>query len=368
MSRPIDVITVVNGIGPTSMPYNEFALYRSRIGTGKSYVLVCGEQSDFKAEESVTVRYVGKSASRMVAAVAEICEEAKRDGHMVVAHLHHPRAALRFLILRKLRRFSIPCVFTVHSLFHSKNYNLPKRFLSRASGLLADKVVCVSSAAYDDYSRIVKAIRSRHITVVSNGVDIERIDKCASRRSSSSIKKGRALRLVYVARMIPVKNHAFLFEIMKQLPFCELYLIGEKASVAQAKQNASEVQSRVHYLGILQRDEVYSILPTMDVYVSSSMVEGLPVSILEAMGASLPVLASAIKPHIEVLSGCDGAFVLPLDQGEWISCLSSLNEDLVARKDLGDTCRRYVEEHYSLRAMTNDYEFIYKSLVGVKDA
>jgi glycosyltransferase involved in cell wall biosynthesis len=109
---------------------------------------------------------------------------------------------------------------------------------------------------------------------------------------------------------------------------------------------------------------VWPKLAAFDVYVLSSYWEALPIGILEAMSAGLPVVATAVNGVPEaVADGESGLLVSPDDPAGLADAVERLAADAELRKRMGQSGRRRIEERFTLDAMTDSIEAIYRELV-----
>lgn len=119
---------------------------------------------------------------------------------------------------------------------------------------------------------------------------------------------------------------------------------------------------RVHFLGA--RGDIADILAALDVFVFSSLHEGLPVAVSEAMLAGVPLIVSDIEPLLEASCGGRYAEVFPVKDDTALSgVLIGLLEDEKARSALADNARRYAEENFSIEAHLKALKFLYDRLL-----
>ena len=117
--------------------------------------------------------------------------------------------------------------------------------------------------------------------------------------------------LIYIAEFIPRKNHEFLLrsigELRKKIPELKILLVGRGMLLKKMKHLTVdlEIDDIVKFLGY--RKDIADLCRASDVYVSVSLQEGLPVSVIEAMACGLPVVASDIRGHRDnVVDGENG--------------------------------------------------------------
>lgn len=355
------VISVVDSISATSMPINEFVIYRSKHSFNMRQILiVCDERipSNISIPEDVEVILTGTNKRKIKNATVRILNRYKGDD--VVFHLHHQKSALLFLfstIGTGVRKHSL---YTVHSTFSARD--LKYKISSCLCVLISKYANCVSYSAFREYALWVKKIKGKNFFVIKNGVDVDRIDKIIQRNFMDSDRKT----LICVGRMIPLKNHEFLIRLMEKLSDYKLILVGEedKEGKIRALVNELKMNDRIEFTGLISREDVFKKLTSASIYVSASKVEGLPISVLEAMRAGLIPVISEIEPHKEIAWKCEYVNVLPLIYERWLTTIEYYGE--LNQKEFdkqSDTIKKYVNDNFSLEKMHNQYLLVYKKLI-----
>ncbi len=126
--------------------------------------------------------------------------------------------------------------------------------------------------------------------------------------------------LIYIAEFIPRKNHVFLLNaipaLREKIPGLKVILPGKGTLLKEMKKLAvdMEIDDIVRFLGY--RKDVADLCQASDVYVSVSLQEGLPVSVIEAMSCGLPVVASDIRGHRDTVAEGENGFLFSLGDGE----------------------------------------------------
>jgi glycosyltransferase involved in cell wall biosynthesis len=170
------------------------------------------------------------------------------------------------------------------------------------------------------------------------------------------------VRLVMVARFQPQKDHATLFaalERLEDLPW-SLQLVGDGPDLVrwQAWVRAKGWSHRVVFHGLSHK--VSTILARADVFVLASRWEGFPNSILEAMRAGLPVVASGVGGVAEaVVEGWTGTVVPPGNPGALADALSRLLADLSMRREWGAHGRQRFEAEFTFERMMDHTEKVW---------
>jgi glycosyltransferase involved in cell wall biosynthesis len=118
---------------------------------------------------------------------------------------------------------------------------------------------------------------------------------------------------------------------------------------------------RVRFLGV--RDDIPLVLAALDVFALTSLWEGVPFSILEAMAAARPVVATAVNGVGEVVEhGQTGWLAAPRDVEQLAKYLEALLRDPVTARAMGQAGRRRVEERFSLDGAVARYSALYQRL------
>ncbi|MCB2189214.1 MAG: glycosyltransferase [Deltaproteobacteria bacterium] len=206
------------------------------------------------------------------------------------------------------------------------------------------------------------------LQVVRNGFDttVFRPDEAARQAVRAELGLGPADVLVLcVARYDPVKNHAGLLEAWAQIapqhPRAHLLLIGREITPdnpALAAALAPPLAGRVRLAG--ERSDIPRWLAAGDLHVSASFSEGLSNTVGEAMAAGLPNLVTDAGDSA-VLVGDTGRVVPPGDPAALAGDLGELlTLDPAARRALGQAARQRIQDEFSLAAMMDAFEEVYR--------
>jgi len=174
-------------------------------------------------------------------------------------------------------------------------------------------------------------------------------------------------RLLMVARFAPQKDHTTLFRALAELTDLDWNLdlvgTGPLRELAQEQANALGLESRVRFLGM--REDVPQLIAGAQVYLLISNWEGLPRSILEAMRAGLPVVATDVGGVREaVLDGKTGYLVPRGHESVLATRLRSLVCDPELRRRTGAASRRHYESHFTFCRLVSQTLALYSSVLG----
>lgn len=174
--------------------------------------------------------------------------------------------------------------------------------------------------------------------------------------------------LVAVGNLYPVKGHRYLLEALANLrsrhPTVHLAIAGrgEERESLLARAQSLGLDGRVHLLGL--RSDVPNVLAGADIFVLPSVSEGLPLALLEAMFAGLPIVASRVGEIPAVLEhGADGVLVEPGDAAALSQALDRLLDHPLAARRLGVRAARRAAAEYHISRTVARYADLYQHLL-----
>jgi glycosyltransferase involved in cell wall biosynthesis len=215
-------------------------------------------------------------------------------------------------------------------------------------------------------------IRAEKLLVIENGIDPgdlsppvpAEIDRLRAELGVA----GPNFVVTMVGRLHPQKDHDCLLRavaaVAGDLPSMRVLLIGDGRLRDQIAERIAMLGlgARVQLLG--ERRDVAALLALSDLFVLPSRWEGMPNAVLEAMSASLPVLATRVDGIVDVVQdGKTGVLVQPGDDRALAAELLAFGRDPARRRALGSAGRRRIELAYSLNAFVDGFERLYLSLL-----
>ena len=276
-----------------------------------------------------------------MSAVRELAALIRREG-VSLLHCHTPMGAAcaRVAAARTGLR---NVIYTAHG-FHffdgapKKNwliYYPVEKFLSRYT----DSLLLINR---EDYARARKKFSARHTDLLPGvGIDIEAVQRgsaeSAGLREELGILPGQRV-LLTAGEMIPRKNQALLLEVLRRLNHPSLTLVilghGKLRDELQARAKALGVEQQVIFPGY--RTDVFRFYGIADLFLFPSFQEGLPVAVMEAMAAGLPVVASGVRGNRDlILPGKGGELLSPHRATDWEKVVSILLGDCKKREAYG---------------------------------
>jgi glycosyltransferase involved in cell wall biosynthesis len=283
-----------------------------------------------------------------------------------ILHVHHIPNWLH--IWRPARIAKIPVVVLTE---HAKYSISHSEKLQDASRRAAKSVDCFTTVSKDLKNYFINelGISEEAIIVIPNGIDTFRFAPGPRTQTLTGLlpEKFDGEILLSVGRLTEAKDQLTLLSAMEMLKKQgrNIYLIivgdGEMQERLEMEITQKELTNCVRLLGI--RSDVDKLLPGADAFVLSSKREGFPMSILEAMAAGLPVIATNVGGIPEVIKdGENGILVPPQDKVSLANAICRVLDDHKLAASLGGKARLTIEENYSLPAVTKAYEKVYLSL------
>ncbi len=294
----------------------------------------------------------------------QLARHIRRTGADVL-HAHN-NTALFYGALAALLSGGRRVVFTAHDRALPK---LPLRVMQRILGKITTRAVAVSDAGRERLLTCDGFTPDR-VTVVHNGADEEAFtdlpDREASRRALGVPVDAEVCGTV--ARMHPEKNVALLVRafvrVANERPTAVLVIAGDGPERPRCEKIARDggVSDRVYFLGT--RSDVTRVLAALDVFVLSSNTEGLPLAVVEAMGAERPVVATDVGAVNELVSeGENGALVQPHDEEGLAKNVAALLANPDRARAMGVRGREIFRSAFTLQRMADQYGRVYREAV-----
>jgi glycosyltransferase involved in cell wall biosynthesis len=216
--------------------------------------------------------------------------------------------------------------------------------------------VCVSRHSAR-FAESVLRMKPGSARVIYNGLPVP--DTLAP----SAPPSGGELRIGAVGRLDPQKGLEVLIEAMRSLPDGRLVLVGDGPDRSKLEHlvRTYSLDDRVQFAGWVEPP--WTAKWTFDVLAMSSVNEGFPLVIIEAMMAGIPVVAPTVGGIPEIIvSGTTGLLVPPNDPEALAAALRSLAEDPGRRREMGKQCRSMALERFTAGAMATQFEELYKEV------
>lgn len=296
-----------------------------------------------------------------------------RHGGFDLVHTHSPVPAVAVRIALGARRPAL--VHTEHNVW--TRYRWPTYAANAASYGRNAAVIAVSQGVADSVRRPrwARWVALPPMTVLHHGIDEQLVRSGGEARSRARALLGLDAHdqvVGTVANFTPKKDQRSLLAAVQSLVAghdrLRLVLIGsgplEQALRVQAQQ--MDLGDRVLFTGA--RDDVQTLLPAFDVFALSSLHEGLPIALLEAMAAGIPCVATRVGGVPEAMThGAEGLLVPPSDSDALAAAIAGLLDDSQRRAALGAAAAR-TAARFSIAHAVRVTEGIYADVLGAPAA
>lgn len=170
-------------------------------------------------------------------------------------------------------------------------------------------------------------------------------------------------------RLFPVKDYSLMVEIAKlmvaQSDMVDFALAGDGPERHRIEENIRKagLHGRFKLLGHL--DDMDMFYKSLDIYINTSVHEGIPMSVLEAMSYGLPVVVPKVGGFSEIVEeGICGYLIDDRDPSEFSDRCVGLLADPEKREQMSKAARQRVIDHFSREAMATQYCWLYRELLG----
>ena len=201
------------------------------------------------------------------------------------------------------------------------------------------------------------------IYVIKNGIEIQECNGSSIRK-----KKGDTIVLGNIGRLSKEKGHEYLLKAFKQAKTkcsnIKLLVAGDGPLRLSLEKFAHDldISADVTFLGVL--DDIPAFLNKIDIFVLSSLQEGLPIALLEAMAAEKPIIATTVGGIPEVVeNGLDGILVDAANVHELKHAIISVIQNEDKRGEMGQNAQKKVEEYFDLDNTVDELESLYDNLL-----
>ena len=240
----------------------------------------------------------------------------------------------------------------------------------------ADAAVGVSTAVSRQMKKKFRMPETKNITI-QNGVDLETFSCC---RSKTALRKKLGIArdekvIGIVANLKKVKNHVFVLrafnELVHDLNKVKLLLIGQgfEGDAENSEKVLREfviehnIGRNVVFLGY--RSDIPELLNIMDIFCLTSYKEGLPISLIEAMAAGLPVVGTNVEGIRDVIIPNTNGFLVQIGDVKGLTnSLSALIQNDLLRQKFGEQSRILARESYSLAGCVKHYQDLFFSTIN----
>ncbi|TKJ33975.1 MAG: hypothetical protein CEE38_19220 [Planctomycetes bacterium B3_Pla] len=302
-------VTSVNDLvlGLDKERFNVIFIYLSGYGIEENLI----EEEGYKVFYLSNIELINAFRFSILFKLIRIIRDHKID--ILHCHVHKPT----FYGILAARFAGTPVVLShVHGLGRSGNFRrkLANFLLSRK----LTRIISVANGVKEDVLRNNWLLPAEKVSVLENSVDYGRFVNVSITKAEARQMLGLpadAFVFGTVGRLAPTKGLPYLIEAFsrakEEIPSARLVLLGNGPSRAKLEQQASTTSCRdsIHFLG--HRDNIEQLYRAMDTFVLSSVAEGMPRAILEAMAAGVPCIATQVGGIPEIINSREVGLLVP---------------------------------------------------------
>ena len=292
---------------------------------------------DVDSKQPATVLKILASLSRII-----------KENEITLVHTHHRMAAF-YIRLLQLRHPKLIHVYTAHNVFKDK-LPLYKFALGKAHAIAVGEAVS---------ENLKTDVGIKDTTVIYNGVLMEE-----SQDTVSEIVRTPGVKIGCIARLSEQKGLIYLIEAISLVtnPSVSLFIVGDgelkNDLIDQIKKLGLE--ERIHFLGY--RSDVVECINSFDFLVSSSIYEGLALSVIETFLNSKTIVATDIPGINEIVNETNGLLVPVKNPNAMAQAIDKLAGEVKFREKLAKKARLDYESKYSYSSFINNYKQFYTKL------
>jgi len=288
---------------------------------------------------------------------------------LIHAHQHTP---FSYSALSRLGRATPPILFTEHGRHHPDHPGLKRRLANRLLLRPRDRIVAVGEAVR---SALIhnEGLPADRVSVAYNGIPIDRFDRTFSTAERADARREMRVEaddlvLIQVARLDYLKDHPTALRTLRRLagrfPGARLVLVGEGPEAPAIRTLIAELglEGRVRMLGL--REDVPRLLAAADIALLTSVSEGIPLTLIEAMAAGLPVVSTHVGGVAEVVVDRQTGLLAPsADDDALAEAVASLADDPESRRRMGARGRERARRLFSDQRMHDEYHKFYEVMI-----
>lgn len=337
----------------------------------KHVVISLTDVSDFAKHlhDSVAVYQLNKKPGKDLASHWRLFKLLRRIKPQIL-HTYN-LAALEYHIVAKLAGVQ-GHIHAEHGRDNADPHGLNKKhnFLRKVLALFIHHFVAVSTDLAQWLDTTV-GITQDKIILIRNGINT---DDFYRRRTIQDQKTDKTRRFIHVARLDLVKDQANLIAAFAKLFHTKateqnihLTIVGDGGEMEQLRQLAKQLKviDYIEFTGA--RNDIAQLLAHADVFVLSSIAEGIPMTVLEAMAASLPIISTDVGGLAELITPDENGYLVEKQNTEQ---LSQAMENYVKAPALieqhGEKSQVFIENNFSEKNMVNEYLMLYNKFLGLQ--
>ncbi len=297
-----------------------------------------------------------------------------------IIHCHTPvGGVLTRLAAKKARKkYNTKVIYTAHGFHFYKGAPLFNWIIyypiEKICARWTDCLITITNEDYEFAKKHLRAKKVEHINGV--GINSERLEKTLGEEEKNRVREKLKIKkedivFSYVAELNKNKNQILLIktiqELKKELPNIKLLLIGDgplKEEYQQYIEN-NNLENEIKLLG--KRKDINELLSITNIYLASSIREGLPVNVMEAMYKGLPIIATDNRGHRELIQSNENGFIITNNRSseELLNTIKQLIKDTEKITQFSINNKLRIEK-FELNNVLKDMQKVYTNITKKK--
>lgn len=300
--------------------------------------------------ESVNFIKVDMELKNSIKSISQLKKVLKTEKPQVL-HLHSSKAGFVGRIAAKKIKYQGKMFYNPHGLAYLReDINKQTRYLfyiaEKKLAKLNAKIIAVSESEKKEIQKF-----SSNVISINNGIDIAALDNelnCITNENS----KSKNIVVGTVGRITYQKNPTLFKEIASEFPDVSFVWIGDGEL-----RNELESSENIEITGWVNREEVLNKLSNVDIYIQTSLWEGLPISVLEAMYMAKPLIVNEVVGNVDLVDDTNGYKFI--NQTQAVTQLQSLLIDEDKVKRMGLRSKEILLKNFNFHDTVKNYNRIY---------
>jgi glycosyltransferase involved in cell wall biosynthesis len=242
--------------------------------------------------------------------------------------------------------------------------------LERVTGWMSDSIITLTESLRRDLSEKYRVARKARITVLPLGLDLKPFAEMPRRKGD--FRRGLGIAddvplMGVVGRLVPIKNHALFLQaakrVLQRYPNARFAIIGDGELRAELEQQVAALGLGEHVLFVGWLRDLAAVYSDLDVLVMSSLNEGTPVSVIEALTSACPIVSTDVGGTADLLDQGSLGTLVPSGDAEKLA--EAIVAMLAAPPDM-EHARQVMLERYGIERLVRDLDSLYRGLLKKK--
>ncbi len=327
-----------------------------KLGHAVTVVSLYGERTPISLrmeQAGVHILYLDKKPGLDVSMVPKLCKIMKQEKPDVVhTHLDVIKYAVAAAKLAGVKA----CVHTVHNVAGKEAEGKIQKGINGTYFRLGWSVPVALSPEVQTSIAAFYGRDAHDIPMAYNGIDLSRC------RPKTDYSLGQTVNLLHIGRFNEQKNHKMLLSVFAKLhredPRCRLWLLGDGELRPEMEKLARDlgISEQVRFCGA--QSDVHPYLHDADIFLLPSLYEGMPMTIIEAMGTALPIVATEVGGVPDMLKNGEDGLLTPCEEDAVLEAIRKLLCDEELRSGMGRSALKN-SVRFSSMHMAEEYCRIY---------